>query len=158
MPRAPLNVLVLPFRRAEAGAIEYAVFRRSDQEDECWQGVAGGVEVGESAEGAARRELHEEAGVAAPARWIALDSIASVPAEVFGAEHGWGPEVHVVLERAFGAELRPAQHIRLSKEHSSHRWLSFGEASKLLRWDSNRTALWELNRRLAAAGAAPRED
>jgi dihydroneopterin triphosphate diphosphatase len=153
MARAPLNVLVFPFRRTAAGAIEYAIFRRADDEDDCWQGVAGGAEIGETLEEAARREFFEETGVAAPTRWIALDSIASVPAEVFGDSHGWAPDVYVVIERAFGAELPPTQAITLSAEHTCCSWLSFGEASKLLHWDSNRTALWELNRRLVAARA-----
>ena len=44
MPRIPLQVLVLPFRQGTDGVIEYAVFRRSDYGDDCWQGLAGGAE------------------------------------------------------------------------------------------------------------------
>jgi dATP pyrophosphohydrolase len=38
--------------------------------------------------------------------------------------------------------------IAISREPTAYRWLSYEEAVKLLRWDSNKTALWELNERL----------
>lgn len=38
MPRAPLQILVLPFREVRKSEFEYAVLRRSD--DGYWQGVA----------------------------------------------------------------------------------------------------------------------
>jgi dihydroneopterin triphosphate diphosphatase len=149
MARAPLNVLVLPFRRTAARAIEYATFRRADGDGGFWQGVAGGAEAGETPHEAAIRELAEETGIAAPGQWIALDSIGSVPASVFRGDHGWGPEVYIVIERAFGVELSASHAIALSAEHAEYSWLSFDEASKRLRFDSNRTALWELHERLA---------
>jgi dATP pyrophosphohydrolase len=149
MARAPFNVLILPFRRTAAGALEFAIFRRADGDGDCWQGVSGGVEADETPQAAAIRELSEETGVAAPIRWIALDSIASVPASVFGDGHGWGPGVYVVIERAFGAELSPCQAIARSDEHADYAWLSLDEASMRVRYDSNRTALWELTARLA---------
>ncbi|MGN2638956.1 hypothetical protein ACTD5D_22895 [Nocardia takedensis] len=36
----------------------------------------------------------------------------------------------------------------LSDEHTGYRWCSFEQAQSLVRWDSNRTALWELEHRL----------
>ncbi|MGH7862823.1 MAG: VOC family protein [Candidatus Dormibacteraceae bacterium] len=47
----------------------------------------------------------------------------------------------------FGVELT-TEPIVLSHEHTEHRWLSFEEATALLKWDDNRTALWELHERL----------
>lgn len=44
MPRAPLQILVLPFRRRER--FEVAVLHRTDYD--CWQFVAGGAEEGET--------------------------------------------------------------------------------------------------------------
>jgi hypothetical protein len=38
MPRAPLQILVLPFREVRKSEFEYAVLRRSD--DGYWQGAA----------------------------------------------------------------------------------------------------------------------
>jgi len=156
MSRIPLQVLVLPFRQSTDGAIEYAIFRRSDCGDDCWQGLAGGAEVGESAEQAAQREAMEEAGVPLDAPLIPLDAAASVPATQFRDRHLWGPDLYVVTERAFGVRLDHSVVITLSREHTDYRWVAYAEAAQLLRWDSNRTALWELNERLTRdGGVAP---
>ena len=89
MPRIPLQVLVLPFRQGTDGVIEYAVFRRSDYGDDCWQGLAGGAEGGESAEQAAQRGAMEEAGIPVDAPLIPLDAVASIPATHFRDHHLW---------------------------------------------------------------------
>jgi dATP pyrophosphohydrolase len=148
MARAPVNVLIFPFRRIGAGGYEYAVFRRADEAGEVWQGVAGGVEDNETTLEAARRELCEETRLMPMAGWIALDSRASVPASIFRDGAHWGPEVYVVAEHAFGVEVTGEDQIRLSDEHCEVRWAPLGAASALVRYDSNRTALWELNARL----------
>jgi dihydroneopterin triphosphate diphosphatase len=156
MPRIPLQVLVLPFRQSTEGTIEYAIFRRGDHDDDCWQGLAGGAEAGESAEQAARREAREEAGIPADAPLIPLDAVASVPAAHFRDRHLWRPDLYVVTERAFGVRLDHRMVVTLSREHTDYRWVAYAEAARLLRWDSNRTALWELNERLARdRGVAP---
>jgi dATP pyrophosphohydrolase len=156
MPRIPLQVLVLPFRQGTDGTIEYAIFRRADYADDCWQGLAGGAEVGESAEQAARREAMEEAGIPLDAPLISLDAVASVPASHFRDRHLWRPDLYVVTERTFGLRLDHRVAITLSHEHTDHRWVAYAEAARLLRWDSNRTALWELNERLTRRdGVAP---
>jgi dATP pyrophosphohydrolase len=152
MARAPLQILVLPFRRRAEGGIEYAIFKRRDYADDCWQGVAGGVEQGESAEQAARREMVEECGISLNAPLIKLDAIASVPTIHFREAHFWGPNVYVVIEHAFGVWIEDGRAITISHEHSAHRWLPYEEAAKLLKWDSNKTALWELNERLRREG------
>jgi dihydroneopterin triphosphate diphosphatase len=148
MARVPLQVLVLPFRRSTDGRIEYAIFRRRDYTDECWQGVAGGAEQGESAEQAARREMMEEAGIPVDAPLVPLDAVASVPASQFQERDLWGPNLYVVAERAFGVYLDDDQSITLASEHTEYRWVPYEVAARLLKWDSNRTALWELNERL----------
>ncbi|HEY4403124.1 MAG TPA: NUDIX pyrophosphatase [Xanthobacteraceae bacterium] len=149
MARAPLQILVLPFRYAADGCIEYAILRRHDHADACWQGVAGGAELGESAMEAARREMAEEAGISVNARLLPLDAIGSVPACEFRERDLWGPDLYVVTEHAFGVCIEDGQAITISNEHTEYRWVSYEEAAKLLRWDSNRTALWELNERLS---------
>lgn len=75
MPRAPINIIAIPFRKAGDGNFEFALFHRAD--DSMWHFVSGGAEDDETAFEAAQRE-----------------------------------------------------------------------ATKLLNWDSNRVALWELNQRL----------
>lgn len=147
MSRAPLQVLVLPFRVSGSGAVEFAIFRRANYPDECWQGIAGGAEGEETAEQAARREMFEEAGIPPGAPLTPLDSVASIPACFFRDRHLWGPATYVVLQQAFGVQLRRHQ-IVLSDEHTAFRWVPYAEAARMLRWDSNRTALWELSERL----------
>jgi len=143
--RKPFQVLVIPFRRTATG-VEYAVLKRSDAD--WWHFVAGGGEEGETPLDAAERETREEIGVAAK-RLIRLDSMATIPRYWFAAAASWPPEVYVVPEFAFAVETGGAG-LRLSSEHSELRWLPYEEAQRLLKWDSNRTALWELNERLAS--------
>ena len=150
MTRAPLQVLVLPFRCAH-GRLEFAVFRRADGDGACWQGVSGGAEVGETEVDAARREFAEETGLSAERRWITLQARASIPAGVFACRSDWGENTYVIDEASFGVELADEDRVALSQEHSEVRWLPFAEARSLLRYDSNRTALWELNERLTRA-------
>jgi dATP pyrophosphohydrolase len=148
MARAPLNVLVFPFRHRIAGLVEYALFRRAD-DAEFWQGVAGGAEDNETPLEAARRELLEETGIEARSdSWVTLDTRGSVPAKVFRDWPRWGPSVFVVHKYAFGASVRDTDRVVLSAEHTEWRWLDFEAACKLTRYDSDRTALWELNERL----------
>ena len=142
--RAPLQVLVIPFRRAAAG-LEFAVLKRSDAD--YWQFVAGGGEAGEAPAQAARREAREEVGIAADAPLLELDSMTTVPKTCFAAAESWGPEVYVVPEHCFAVDVAGAALV-LSNEHTDLRWVSYDQAFSLLKWDSNRTALWELNERL----------
>jgi dATP pyrophosphohydrolase len=151
MARTPVNVLVLPFRVLPDGKVEHAVFLRADGDDPFWQCVAGGVEEGEAPLGAARRELEEETGFSAPRDlWIALDTRGSVPGNAFRDAPSWGPDTYVVRVSTFAVDVSSAaSDIALTHEHSEHRWLDYEAAAKLVRYDLDRTALWELNERLA---------
>lgn len=142
--RAPFQVLVFPFRR-EGNGFVYALFRREDAG--YWQGVAGGGEAGESPLEAARREALEEAGVRDDAEFMALDARATMPVVAVTGEFTWGPAVLVIPEYTFGANV-DGEDFRLSDEHTEYGWFGFEEACKAVRWDSNRTALWELDHRL----------
>jgi len=140
-----MQILVLPYRRGTARAWEFAVFHRADQD--VWQFVAGGAEEGESPEAAAQREVCEEAGVPRSFPLRRLDSFASIPRSALPQGAHWPDTVRVVPEYAFAVDVGPAP-LALSGEHSDLRWLDYREALRLLHWDSNRTALWELNERL----------
>ena len=140
--RAPFQILAIPYRKGREGYV-YCVFRRADNGQ--WQFVAGG---GEAPADAAVREIREETGAAAPV--VPLTSMAYVPADVIAERHRahWGKDVFVIPEYAFGFEC--AADPVLSDEHTGCEWLGFDEAMKKLTWDSNRTALYELDRRLRA--------
>lgn len=54
-------------------------------------------------------------------------------------------------EYAFGARADGLE-LTLSREHTEHRWFSVDHTAKAVQWDSNRTALWELDHRLRHGG------
>ena len=146
MGRAPFQVLVLPYRVSAKGDIYYAIFGRSDS-DNCWQGIAGGGEGKETPIAAAKREAFEEAGITRSSKYTKLDSCSTLPVvNVCGFK--WGPKVLVIPEYCFGVEIKK-ETIHLSKEHSNFKLVNYSRALKMLKWDSNKNALWELNHRLA---------
>jgi dATP pyrophosphohydrolase len=57
----------------------------------------------------------------------------------------------VIHQICFGVLVKTRQ-ISLSREHTEYRWLKYQDAYKLLRFDGDRTALWELDRRLRELG------
>jgi dATP pyrophosphohydrolase len=141
--RAPFQVLVIPYRWMGTTP-EFAVFRRSDTG--WWQFVAGGGEDGETPLRAAQRETGEEIGIA-NGFFMPLDSMATVPKNCFKAAKSWGSGIYVIPEHCFAVDVRGSD-LRLSREHTEVRWATYADAASLLKWDSNRNALWELNERL----------
>jgi len=148
MSRAPFQVLVFPYLIRSDEPILYAIFKRADLE--CWQGIAGGGEDDETPIEAARRETTEESGIDSDHKFIPLDSMSTIP--VVGISGMiWGKDVLVVPQHCFGVEA-DSEVIRLSDEHLAFQWLPYEAAHEILRWDSNKNALWELNYRLGIAG------
>lgn len=147
MERAPFQVLIFPFHCYKNNKIEYVIFRRTDMAGKIWQGIAGGGDKGETPLKAAKRETWEETGISKDCRFIVLDSVATLPVENVVGEFLWGKEVYVIPEYCFGVEVKNKQ-INLSKEHVEYKWVDYEEAIKILKWDSNKNALWELNQRL----------
>ncbi|MEV4177289.1 NUDIX domain-containing protein [Nonomuraea sp. NPDC049709] len=143
--RQPYNVTVLVYRFA-AGRPEFAVFRRSD--DGHWQGVGGGVEDGEDLVTAARRECSEETGLPGTAPLRRLDMVGGVEKACFAAARHWPADVYIVPKHFFAMDVTGAGEIVLSAEHREVRWLAYEAAHAILRYDDDRTALWELDQRL----------
>ena len=135
---------MIPYRQASK-AREFAIFLRTD--GPIWQFVAGGGESGERVEQTALRELREETGTRPIGGLLSLDSKASIPKQMFSGWREWPQDLDVITEHSFGADIGQ-QTIVISGEHIDYRWLDFDEVSQLLTFDSNKTALEELNFRL----------
>lgn len=146
MARQPVQVHIYLYRK-NGEQYEYAIFRRSDS-SYCWQGICGGLEDSETLEDGARRELYEEAGIAGRFLLYRLECISYVPASVYGPKRQeiWGENVIVVPMHYFAMEFDGD--VKLSFEHSEIKWLPFEEAYDLVYFDSQETALYELNERL----------
>ena len=142
--RAPFQILAIPYRKVE-GTLLYCVFRRADSGQ--WQFIAGGGEDNETLLNAAKRETFEEAGVQS-GKWMPLTSLCYLPVTVIAEKHRqhWRKDAYVIPEYAYAFEC--PDEVTLSVEHTEYAWLPYEEAMQKLQWDSNRTALYELNCRL----------
>ena len=144
--RAPFQILVIPYKIIDNAPL-YCVFRRADSGE--WQFIAGGGENNESPLEAAKREAFEESGIKSK-NWKELKSLSYLPATVIHEKHrkNWDADTYVIPEYTFGVEYEC--NIHLSGEHTEYIWTTYEEAINQLKWDSNRTALYELNCRIAA--------
>lgn len=142
--REPFQVLAVPYRFIK-GELCFCVFRRADFD--VWQFIAGGGEDNEKTIQAALREIKEETGVTAK-QLTALQSVAFVPAEVVAKNlrAHWDKNIFVIPEYSFAFECTADP--TLSREHSEYKWLPYDEARKLLKWDSNKVAMYEIMCRL----------
>jgi dihydroneopterin triphosphate diphosphatase len=150
MPRASFQVLFFPYALAPDGTPAYAVFRRADLG--VWQAVAGGGEVGETPEQAARREAWEEARVPPEAPLRRLAAVGQVPATAFRDRAHWPPTLATIPEFCFAVAAAP-EAVLWSAEHDRVEWLSYQAAYERLHWASNRVALAELHAALTGEPA-----
>lgn len=146
MARAPYQVLIIPFM-IENDIPKYAVFKRRDMN--VWQFIAGGGEDGETPLESANRECFEEAGIPFNQPKYKLDSICTIPSEIYCEEYrkNWPENCYVIPEYAFAFKLEN-DIIKLSEEHTEYKWLNYQEVRELLKYDSNKTALTELRARI----------
>jgi dATP pyrophosphohydrolase len=134
MARARYQVLVIPYCIMD-GQARFCVFRRNDLD--IWQFIAGGGEDEDaSILESAKREAFEEAGIPVTCDYSPLDTCCSIP----------GKQCFVVPEYAFAVKVKNTS-LHLSHEHTEYGWMEYTCAHAMVKYDSNRTALWELNRR-----------
>lgn len=139
--RAPFQILSIPYRIIH-NCPYYCVFHRADCDR--WQFIAGGGEDNETAIEAAKRETFEEGGIRSD-KWMELKSLSYIPVAIISEKcrKHWDKDIYVIPEYTFGFECQ--ENIQLSHEHTECIWLTYEEADRKLKWDSNRTALYELN-------------
>lgn len=149
MPRAPFNAFTYPYRKTTASGYLYALLKRSDAD--FWHGASGGGEDEENPIDAARRETFEESGIPQDSPFFQLDTVAYIPVIGFRDSHTWGEDLYVIPQYYF-AVLTDMTELVLSREHVAFQWLEYEQAHRLLNFDSDRNALWELNQRLQGLG------
>lgn len=135
-------MLVIPFMFTPE--LTVAIFQRSDEG--YWQFIAGGGENNEEPIEAAKRESYEEAGIDPSRAVIKLDTVSSVPKSFFlpfKDEKGF----YVIPEYCFAVKPE-SQLLNISSEHISVKWVNYEEAILHLKYDNNKTALWELRQRI----------
>ena len=146
MSRAKYQVLIIPYYIENAN-VKYCIFHRSDMK--VWQFIAGGGEDEDiTVLVSAKREAYEEANINMDKDYIQLNTLTSIPTNCFKeARKIWGEECLVIPEYSFAVLLDDTK-LKISDEHTKYEWVDYNEAMKRLRYDSNKTALWELDNRI----------
>ena len=142
--RAPFQILAIPYRII-GSMLVFCVMHRSDIDQ--WQFIAGGGEDDEKPIQSAKREIYEETGAQVDTL-IPLTSMCHIPASIFPEKYlkNWSHDTYVMPEYSFAFQCN--SDIVLSHGHIECAWLPYDEAFTKLKWDSNRTALYELKCRL----------
>lgn len=143
----PCLIEVYVFRRRRRRA-EFLVLRRrtGDSLPGVWQPVTGSLRRGERAVQGALREVREEAG-AVPLKLWRLETVTAF----------FDPRRDAIRFVAlFAAEVADRVAVRLSREHSAHRFVSAREAAKCFLWDSQRDGLAAVRRQVLRGGARAR--
>jgi 8-oxo-dGTP pyrophosphatase MutT (NUDIX family) len=124
---------------------EVLLVHRAPSHGAYWHVVAGAIEHGETAPQAARRELHEETGLAAAVsggveviEWA--DAVTGEPLERPGPDDGSLKVLVTCFCIAAADDWEPT----LDWEHDDHRWCSPTEAFRVLRWPGTARALQKL--------------
>lgn len=144
--RQPYQILNLLYKKDENNNLLYGVLLRKKQN--VWQFVAGGGEENEAPIQTAKRELKEETGIEIKDNEITkLDAISTIPVVNITGEFTWGKNVYVIPEYTFAINATNKK-VKISNEHKKIEWLRYENAMKKLEFDSNKTALWELNEKL----------
>ena len=142
--RKPKQVLVFLYRKNKNNEYEYSIFYRKKLQ--VWQAISGGVEDDETLIETVKREVFEETGIEAN-DIFELSSVSSIPVVNITGKFSWGNDVYVVPEHSFGV-FTENKDVKLSSEHKQYEWFTYNEAYEKLEFDSNKTALLELNQRL----------
>lgn len=124
------QVEVIIFKNVE-NKIKYLMFKRNLEKGDFWQPITGNVEIEETFEQAAIRELFEEAGIKDFLRLLDVN----YSFEFFD-------DNRQQLEKVYAVEITPDTKVTLSKEHTEIRWANLKEClNKYLKYPGNKTGL-----------------
>jgi dihydroneopterin triphosphate diphosphatase len=141
--RAEFQVIIIPYM-IRNNEMLVAVFERKGKQ--YWQFISGGGINNESLKDAAKREFFEETSIEIHKDlFFKMDTVNSIP-KIYFKEHCNKKNLYVIPEYTFYVKLLHNS-LKLSEEHSKYVWVGIDKAYGLLRFDSNKTALWELSER-----------
>ena len=128
------------------GRSEVLVAHRSAAQGAYWHTIAGGVEPGESADAAARRELREETGLVADPVEVAeiVEYVYALTEEPADRRAAYAPGVASVAVTCFLLDAPDDWEPQLDWEHDDHCWLAPAAAADRLRWPETADALRRL--------------
>ena len=128
---------------ARRNASEVLIVHRSPVQGGYWHVVAGGIEPGEDAATAARRELHEETGLVSPVAQgpQAIEYVYPLTEEPADRREQYDPSIAEVIVSCFRCEAPDDWYPTLDWEHDEYRWCAPDEAAATLRWPGTAQAL-----------------
>jgi len=133
-------VFVLPYAKTGAG-IEYLLLKRK-LHWHGWEFAKGKIEKGETKPETARRELREETGHHA----LKIKKMGFSGRYFYHKKLPDRPNIIGQTFTLFSAEVKRKGKVTLDhKEHSGHRWVSFSQALKMLKWSDQRKSLKIVN-------------
>ncbi len=140
--RLPYKTLTIPYKKTSDG-FKFLILRRADLD--FWQWVSGG---GESEDkdliSTVIRELKEEIGTS-----VASEDVMRLESRCALFEDEpmkYNDEnITVLPEYTFAVNIKESE-VKISEEHSEYRWVTKETAKNLLKYDSNKTALLELDK------------
>lgn len=148
MPRLDASLIEVYVFRRRGRRVEFLLLRRGPDRSlpGVWQPVTGKLRRGEATVRGAAREVREETRIQ-PRRWWRLESVRVT----------FEPRRDCVrFITRFAAEIDARAAVRISHEHTAHRFASAREAARRVLWESQREGITEVRRQVLRGGARAR--
>jgi nucleoside diphosphate kinase/8-oxo-dGTP pyrophosphatase MutT (NUDIX family) len=136
--RTPNQVEAIVFKISEGGTPLFLMLKRIPKRGGFWQPVTGNVEIGESFEAAALREIREE---------LEIEQVIELVDT--GYSYEFTDNDLDQFERVFGAKVSEGTPVKLSSEHSEYQWASKDDALNVyLKYPGNKEGLRRLDAKI----------